>query len=101
MPVNSICGGTDIATAFIGASPLQPVRAGEIGGRLLGCAVEAFTPDGEVCPPGVTGELVISKPMPSMPVGFWGDPDGSKYRGGLLRRVSWRVASRRLGDVHR
>ena len=52
VPVNSICGGTDICTAFIGASPLQPVRAGEIGGRLLGCAVEAFTPDGEVCPPG-------------------------------------------------
>ena len=52
VPVNSICGGTDICTAFIGASPLQPVRAGEIGGRLLGCAVEAFTPEGRVCPPG-------------------------------------------------
>ena len=96
MPVNSICGGTDIATAFIGASPLQPVRAGEIGGRLLGCAVEAFTPDGEVCPPGVTGELVITKPMPSMPVGFWGDPDGSKYRAayfevfpGVWRHGDW------------
>ena len=96
VPVNSICGGTDIATAFIGASPLQPVRAGEIGGRLLGCAVEAFTPDGEVCPPGVTGELVITKPMPSMPVGFWGDPDGSKYRAayfdvfpGVWRHGDW------------
>ena len=52
VPVNSICGGTDICTAFIGASPLQPVRAGEIGGRLLGCAVEAFTPEGRVCRPG-------------------------------------------------
>ena len=96
MPVNSICGGTDICTAFIGASPLQPVRAGEIGGRLLGCAVEAFTPDGEVCPPGVTGELVITKPMPSMPVGFWGDPDGSRYRAayfedfpGVWRHGDW------------
>ncbi len=96
VPVNSICGGTDISTAFIGASPLQPVRAGEIGGRLLGCAVEAFTPDGEVCPPGVTGELVITKPMPSMPVGFWGDPDGSKYRAayfevfpGVWRHGDW------------
>ena len=96
VPVNSICGGTDICTAFIGASPMQPVRAGEIGGRLLGCAVEAFTPDGEVCPPGVTGELVITKPMPSMPVGFWGDPDGSKYRAsyfevfpGVWRHGDW------------
>jgi acetoacetyl-CoA synthetase len=96
VPVNSICGGTDICTAFIGASPLQPVRAGEIGGRLLGCAVEAYTPDGEVCPPGVTGELVIAKPMPSMPVGFWGDPDGTKYRAayfedfpGVWRHGDW------------
>jgi acetoacetyl-CoA synthetase len=80
VPVNSISGGTDVATAFVGASPLQPVRAGEIGGRLLGCAVAAFTPTGEVCPPGVTGELVVTEPMPSMPVGFWGDPDGSAYR---------------------
>ena len=92
VPVNSICGGTDICTAFVGASPLQPVRAGEIGGRLLGCAVEAFTPDGEVCPPGVTGELVITKPMPSMPVGFWGDPDDRKYRASYFEafRGVWR-----------
>ena len=96
VPVNSISGGTDVCTAFVGASPLQPVRAGEIGGRLLGCAVEAFTPDGEVCPPGVTGELVITKPMPSMPVGFWGDPDGSRYRAayfedfpGVWRHGDW------------
>ena len=96
VPVNSICGGTDIATAFIGASPLQPVRAGEIGGRLLACAVEAFTSAGEVCPPGVTGELVITKPMPSMPIGFWNDPDGSKYRAayfedfpGVWRHGDW------------
>jgi acetoacetyl-CoA synthetase len=94
--VNSICGGTDICTAFIGASPLQEVRAGEIGGRLLGCAVEAFTPDGTVCPPGVTGELVIRQPMPSMPVRFWGDADGSKYRAayfedfpGVWRHGDW------------
>ena len=96
VPVSSICGGTDICTAFIGSSPLQEVRAGEIGGRLLGCAVEAFTPDGSVCPPGVTGELVITKPMPSMPVGFWGDNDGSSYRSayfddfpGVWRHGDW------------
>ena len=96
VPVSSICGGTDVCTAFIGSSPLQEVRAGEIGGRLLGCAVEAFTPDGAICPPGVTGELVITQPMPSMPVGFWGDADGSKYRAayfedfpGVWRHGDW------------
>jgi len=96
VPVSSICGGTDVCTAFIGSSPLQEVRAGEIGGRLLGCAVEAFTPDGQSCPPGVTGELVITAPMPSMPVGFWGDADGSRYRAayfedfpGVWRHGDW------------
>jgi acetoacetyl-CoA synthetase len=96
VPVNSISGGTDVCTAFLGASPLQPVRAGEIGGRLLGCAVEAFTADGEVCPPGVTGELVVTKAMPSMPVSFWGDPDGRAYRAayfedypGVWRHGDW------------
>jgi acetoacetyl-CoA synthetase len=67
--VNSISGGTDVCTAFVGMNPLTPVRAGEISGPLLGCDVAA---DG--------GELVIRRPMPSMPVGFWGDDDGSRYR---------------------
>ena len=94
--MSSICGGTDVCTAFIGSSPVQDVPAGEIGGRLLGCAVEAFSPEGTVCPPGVTGELVITKPMPSMPVGFWGDADGSKYHAayfeafpGVWRHGDW------------
>ena len=56
------------------------MRAGEISCRLLGCAVEAFAPDGTPCPPGVQGELVITEPMPSMPVGFWGDPTGEKLQ---------------------
>jgi acetoacetyl-CoA synthetase len=96
VPVSSICGGTDVCTAFIGSSPLQAVRAGEIGGRLLGCAVEAYTPEGTPCPPGVTGELVVTEPMPSMPVRFWGDDDGSKYRAayfddfpGVWRHGDW------------
>ena len=80
VPVSSISGGTDVCTAFVGSSPLVPVRAGEISCRLLGCAVEAFTPDGRPCPPGATGELVLTAPMPSMPVGFWGDADGTRYR---------------------
>ena len=78
--VQSVSGGTDVCAAFVGAVPLLPVRAGEISCRLLGCAVEAFDADGKVCPPGVQGELVVTEPMPSMPVGFWGDPTGEKLR---------------------
>ena len=96
VPVSSVSGGTDVCTAFVGSSPLVPVRAGEISCRLLGCAVEAFTPDGRVCPPGVTGELVVTAPMPSMPVAFWGDDDGSAYRAayfddypGVWRHGDW------------
>jgi acetoacetyl-CoA synthetase len=96
VPVSSISGGTDVATAFLGSSPLVPVRAGEISCRALGCAVEAFTPEGEPCPPGRTGELVVVEPMPSMPVGFWGDTDGAAYRAayfdvypGVWRHGDW------------
>jgi acetoacetyl-CoA synthetase len=77
---NSISGGTDVCTAFVGAVPVLAVRAGEITTRLLGCDVQAVDPDGVACPPGVTGELVIASPMPSMPVGLWGDTDGARYR---------------------
>jgi len=96
VPVSSISGGTDVCTAFVGSSPMVPVRAGEISARLLGCAVEAFDPDGRPCPPGVTGELVLTKPMPSMPVGFWDDPSGERYRSayfedfpGVWRHGDW------------
>jgi acetoacetyl-CoA synthetase len=96
VPVSSISGGTDVCTAFVGSSPLVPVRAGEISCRMLGCAVEAFTPEGRRCPPGVTGELVLTAPMPSMPVAFWGDADGSRYRAayfeefpGVWRHGDW------------
>jgi len=96
VPVSSIRGGTDVCTAFVGSSPLVPVRAGEIGCRLLGCAVEAFSPEGRPCPPGVTGELVLTESIPSMPVGFWGDADGSRYRAayfddfpGVWRHGDW------------
>jgi acetoacetyl-CoA synthetase len=80
VPVSSISGGTDVCTAFVGSSPMVPVRAGEISVRHLGCAVSAFNSDGHAVPPGVTGELVVTKPMPSMPIGFWGDSNGSRYR---------------------
>ena len=77
--LQSVSGGTDVCTAFVGASPLVPVWEGEISCRHLGCAVEAFSPDGRPLI-GEQGELVITRPMPSMPVAFWNDPDGSRYR---------------------
>jgi acetoacetyl-CoA synthetase len=92
----SVSGGTDVCAAFVGSVPLLPVRAGEITCRWLGVAADAYGPEGEPCPPGVQGELVITEPMPSMPVGFWGDTDGSKLRAayfadypGVWRHGDW------------
>jgi acetoacetyl-CoA synthetase len=76
----SVSGGTDVCTAFVGAAPTVPVRAGEISVRMLGCDVRAVDGDGHDCPPGVTGELVLAAPLPSMPVGLWGDTSGERYR---------------------
>jgi acetoacetyl-CoA synthetase len=75
----SVSGGTDVCTPFVGASPLHAVRAGRIPCRYLGAAVEAYSPDGRSLT-GEVGELVITAPMPSMPLGLWDDPDGSRYR---------------------
>ncbi len=77
--LHSISGGTDVCTAFVGAAPLVPVRAGEISCRYLGAAVDSFDATGKPVV-GQLGELVVTAPMPSMPVGFWNDPDGVRYR---------------------
>lgn len=77
--IGSLSGGTDVCTAFIGPSPLAPVRVGEIPARSLGCHVEAWDEDGNSVI-GTQGELMITAPMPSMPVMFWGDEDGSRLR---------------------
>jgi acetoacetyl-CoA synthetase len=77
--LQSVSGGTDVCTAFVGASPLVPVWEGEISCRHLGCAVEAYSPEGRPLI-GEQGELVITAPMPSMPVAFWNDADGARYR---------------------
>jgi acetoacetyl-CoA synthetase len=77
--LNSASGGTDVCTAFVGGVPTLPVRAGEISCRMVGCAVESFDAEGEPLI-GEVGELVLTAPMPSMPVGFWNDPDGSRLR---------------------
>jgi acetoacetyl-CoA synthetase len=75
----STSGGTDVCTAFVGGVPTLPVYRGEIQARALGAAVEAWDIDGHPLI-GEVGELVITKPMPSMPIYFWGDPDGKRYR---------------------
>ncbi len=72
-------GGTDVCTGFVGGVPTLPVYAGEIQARHLGVAAQAYNEHGEPVTDEV-GELVITEPMPSMPVGFWGDSDGSAYR---------------------
>jgi acetoacetyl-CoA synthetase len=95
LQLGSLSGGTDVCTAFVGSSPLLPVIEGKISCRLLGAAVAAFDPDGHPLI-GRTGELVITAPMPSMPVGFWNDNDGSRYRAayfeefpGVWRHGDW------------
>ena len=75
----SASGGTDVVTAFVAGVPLLPVVAGEITCRCLGAKVEAFDDSGRSVV-GEQGNLVITAPLPSMPVGFWGDDDGSRYR---------------------
>jgi acetoacetyl-CoA synthetase len=77
--LGSFSGGTDLCTGFVGPSPLLPVRAGVIAGRCLGAKVEAFDPAGKPVT-GEVGELVLTAPMPSMPVGFWHDPGDVRYR---------------------
>ena len=77
--VHSGSGGTDLCTGIVGGVVIQPVYAGEIQGRQLGVAAYAFNDRGEAVFDEV-GEMVITRPLPSMPVGFWNDADGSRYR---------------------
>jgi acetoacetyl-CoA synthetase len=75
----STSGGTDVCTAFVGGVPTLPVYRGELQGRSLGAAIESWDPEGRPHI-GEVGELVITEPMPSMPLYLWNDPDGAKYR---------------------
>ena len=91
----STSGGTDLCTAFVGGVPLLPVYRGELQARALGAGVEAFDEEGNAVIDEV-GELVITEPMPSMPVYLWGDEDGSRYRAsyfemypGIWRHGDW------------
>jgi acetoacetyl-CoA synthetase len=87
----STSGGTDLCTAFVGGVALLPVYRGELQGRALGAAVEAWDEEGEAVIDAV-GELVVTAPMPSMPVRFWGDEDGSRYAEAYFERYPgvWR-----------
>ena len=77
--VHSGSGGTDLCTGIAGGVVTQPIHAGEIQARQLGVAAYAFNDQGQAVTDEV-GEMVITRPLPSMPVGFWNDPDGSRYR---------------------
>jgi acetoacetyl-CoA synthetase len=90
-------GGTDVCSGLVQNNPLLPVWAGEISGRCLGVDVHAFDEAGQPVV-GEPGELVITSPMPSMPVGFWGDPDRTRLRAayfehypGVWRHGDWIV----------
>jgi acetoacetyl-CoA synthetase len=74
----SLSGGTDVCTAFVGGSPVLPVYSGEIQCRCLGAKVEAYDEEGKPVR-GRVGELVVTEPMPSMPLFLWGDEDGARY----------------------
>jgi acetoacetyl-CoA synthetase len=91
----STSGGTDLCTAFVGGVPTLPVYLGELQARSLGASVQAWDPNGEPLVEEV-GELVITKPMPSMPIFFWGDEDGQRLRDsyysmypGIWRHGDW------------
>jgi acetoacetyl-CoA synthetase len=97
----STSGGTDLCTAFVGGVPTLPVHAGELQARCLGASVEAWSEDGRPLVDQV-GELVITRPMPSMPLYLWNDPGGERYREsyfemfpGIWRHGDWiKVTSR-------
>lgn len=97
----SMSGGTDVCTAFVGGVPTEPVYEGEIQRRALGCAMYAYDDHGEPLTDEV-GEMVITKPMPSMPIYFWNDPGKERYLGsyfemypGVWRHGDWlKITSR-------
>ena len=96
----STSGGTDLCTAFVGGVPTLPVYRGELQARALGAKVEAWSADGGPVI-GEVGELVITEPMPSMPIRLWGDDGRRALPGELLRHVPRRLAPRRLDRDHR
>jgi acetoacetyl-CoA synthetase len=89
--LSSISGGTDIVSCFVLGNPMGPVYRGEIQAKGLGMAVEVFDESGKSLA-NQKGELVCTRPFPSMPIGFWNDPDGAKYRAAYFEKYPnvWR-----------
>ncbi|MCK9249955.1 MAG: acetoacetate--CoA ligase [Solirubrobacteraceae bacterium] len=103
----SLSGGTDVCTAFVGGVPTLPVHLGELQAPALGARLEAWDDDGRPVV-GEVGELVLTAPMPSMPVAFWGDDDGSRLREayfdhfpGVWRHGDWiEITDRGTAIIH-
>ena len=89
--LSSISGGTDIVSCFVLGNPMGPVWRGEIQAKGLGMAVEVFDETGKAVK-GQKGELVCTQAFPAMPIGFWNDPDGAKYRAAYFEKYPnvWR-----------
>ena len=105
MALESFSGGTDLCTGFVGGARLLPIYAGEIQGASLGAKVLAFNDEGEAVVDEV-GELVITEPMPSMPIYFWNDPDNARYEEsyfemfpGIWRHGDWIKINERGGCI--
>ena len=105
LALESLSGGTDLCTAFVGGARIRPIYAGEIQGASLGAKVQAFDDSGEPVMDEV-GELVITEPMPSMPLYFWNDPDMARYTAsyfemfpGVWRHGDWITINERGGCV--
>ena len=95
----STSGGTDVCTAFVGGCPLLPVYEGEIQCRALGCAVESWDEQGQPLTDEL-GELVLTEPLPSMPLFLWGDSQRRAHARELFRHVPGRLAPWRLDSHH-
>jgi acetoacetyl-CoA synthetase len=104
--LSSISGGTDLVACFAGGCPILPVWRGELQCKMLGMKVEVFDDAGRALPVGQKGELVCTAPFPTMPLGFWNDPDGEKYRAayydkypGVWRHGDWCELTKHGGMV--
>ncbi|MEC4020602.1 acetoacetate--CoA ligase [Streptomyces sp. H27-D2] len=105
--IASVSGGTDVCSCFAGAVPTLPVHIGELQAACLGTDLQAWDPNGKPVI-GEVGELVVTNPMPSMPIRFWNDPDGDRYREsyfemfpGVWRHGDWiTISSRGTVVIH-
>lgn len=108
LPLNSTSGGTDVVGAFLCGAPNVPVWSGELSARALGVSVQAWDDSGHEVAPDEVGELVVTVPMPSMPIAIWGDPSGARLRDtyfstfpGVWRHGDWlTITARNTAVLH-